>query len=436
MAEAQRKAYWQEIISTIWKDFHMNENETTVKEVDEDLTADGHLSGVELDSESEPQDPFDPEQISIDTKVVPMDTLIRRILQGSIRLAPAFQRNVVWDLERKSRLIESMMLNIPLPMFYVAADEKGNWDVVDGLQRLTTIKNYILGEDFLKSREESQRGRGFRLASLEFWGSEFDNKTFKELDTDIVNRILETEFRFTIINPGTPEVVKRNIFKRINTGGMPLTLQEIRHALYQGQSTNILLELSHNQQFQFATGGSVDDSRMAARELVLRFLSFSLRSHKDYSKASEMDTFLSDTMRIMNVLPNPSQSDLLKIFKTKPYPTIRYNDIPSLKRRFITGMQRSFEIFSNHAFRRSAGGQRRSPINKTLFEVWGNLLSDLTSDQHALLKKNRVSFLNQYESTLLSDAGFIDIISRDSWKYTAVQNRYDKLGNFLSNYVI
>ena len=150
------------------------------------------------------------------------------------------------------------MLKIPIPMFYVAADEKGNWDVVDGLQRLTTIKEIIFGDKFIQTQDEKYRGVGKRLKGLEFWGNKYDGRTFNELPELLINRILETEFRFTIINPGTPEEVKRNIFKRINTGGMPLTQQEIRHALYQGQSTILLEELANSNVFKKVTGGRVN----------------------------------------------------------------------------------------------------------------------------------------------------------------------------------
>ncbi len=143
----------------------------------EDLAADGRPAGVETDiEEREQQEPFDPEKISIDPKVVSMDTLIRRLLQKTIRLAPAFQRKEIWNFERKSQFIESLMLKIPIPMFYVASDEKGNWDVVDGLQRLTAVKEFILGDDYIKSRNEKVRGKGFRLKNLEFWSDKYANQ--------------------------------------------------------------------------------------------------------------------------------------------------------------------------------------------------------------------------------------------------------------------
>ncbi|MBW1650829.1 MAG: DUF262 domain-containing protein, partial [Deltaproteobacteria bacterium] len=285
-------------------------------------------------------EPFDPNQISIETKQVPMQTLVRRLIQGTIRLSPAFQRNEIWNFERKSQLIESLMLKIPLPMFYVSSDKKEHWDVVDGLQRLTTFREFILGTDFLKTKDEKKRGEGFKLQKLEFWGDEYNGKTFNQLPQNISNRILETEFRFTIINPGTQEEVKRNIFKRINTGGMPLTAQEIRHALYQGKSTVLLKELVEDEDFEQAVNNSANDSRMAARELILRFFAFSIRSYKDYPRSANMDKFLCDTMRIINIMPDLPNNELKKIFKdNSPMPNFRFKDIEVLKERFITGMR-------------------------------------------------------------------------------------------------
>ena len=409
-----------------------NEDDSTIQQ---ELAASGNLSGVEAESEEvDLQDPFDPEKISIDGKIVPMDALIRRLIQGSIRLAPAFQRKEVWDIERKSQLIESMMLKIPLPMFYVAADEKGNWDVVDGLQRLTTIKEFVLGNTYMQTRDDKLKGKGFRLKELEFWGDKYDGLMFATLPEGITNRILETEFRFTIINPGTPEEVKRNIFKRINTGGMPLTSQEIRHALYQGNSTDLLEELSNTGAFLEATNNSVDDSRMAARELILRFLAFLIHKHVDYPRTSDMDAFLSNSMRIINLMPGLDNKRLVKIFKHSDIPVIKCSDIDVLKKRFRRAMMRSIVLFGGHAFRKSYGNYRKSPINKTLFEVWGNILANLSKEQFQTIEANKVDFIKEY-STMLNDENFVAVISRDSWKYSGVLSRYSLIQSLVNKYI-
>ncbi|WEH92677.1 DUF262 domain-containing protein [Acinetobacter soli] len=183
--------------------------------IQEELSELGEKIGIEVDEDEDAIEPFNPEDISIQQKVVPMDVIIRRLKQKSIHLSPSFQRKDVWNATRKSRLIESIMLNIPLPMFYVAADENGTWEVVDGLQRLSAIRDFIIGD---------KNGSMLKLSNLEFLGEKFNGKTFVAIENDpkeqkLVNGIYEAEMRFTVINPGTPEAVKRNIFKRINTGG-------------------------------------------------------------------------------------------------------------------------------------------------------------------------------------------------------------------------
>ena len=114
--------------------------------IQEELSELGEKIGIEVDEDEDAIEPFNPEDISIQQKVVPMDVIIRRLKQKSIHLSPSFQRKDVWNATRKSRLIESIMLNIPLPMFYVAADENGTWEVVDGLQRLSAIRDFIIGD--------------------------------------------------------------------------------------------------------------------------------------------------------------------------------------------------------------------------------------------------------------------------------------------------
>ncbi len=276
--------------------------------------------GVEDENEDFYTDPFDPEEISINTKPFSMDACLRRLTQGTIILNPDFQRQEVWTNDKKSRLIESLMLKIPIPMFYVSGDEKGTLTMVDGLQRFSTIRDFVLGKKFLETKNDTDKGEGFKLQDLEFW-KEYEGKNFKGLPTHIVNRIMETEFTFTIINPATPEEVRRNIFKRINTGGLPLSSQEIRNALYIGQSTVLLNELSSLTVFKNATDNSIKNLRMEDKELILRFLSFLVRRYTSFTKAVSVDTWLSDTMIIVNAIPNLDTRDLKKQ-TSKHYATI------------------------------------------------------------------------------------------------------------------
>lgn len=399
---------------------------------------------TDVEDEAEESQPYDTEKISIDTKGMLLEACLRRMEQGTIILSPDFQRNEVWTIEKKSKLIESILLKIPIPMFYVSSDEKGTYSVVDGLQRLSTIRDFVLGQSYLKSLEKDIRlkGNGFRLEKLEFWGDKYNGYTFNQLPVDMQNRIMETEFTFTIINPGTPEEVKRNIFKRINTGGEPLTSQEIRNALYAGKSTEFLKRLSAQSEFEKATFGAVKEERMMDKELILRALSFMIRDYTSYPKSNDMDKFLSDTMRILNIIPDLDSKEASIFFREEEQrkESVRKKDIlitdtKSIEIRFRNGMIRSYDIFGKHTFRKSYGKIRRTPINKALFEVWTVLLSNLTDIEYKTLLSNKMAFLSEYNH-LLDDNSFNYIISRDSLKYNSVQERYKQLDFLLKKHTV
>ena len=327
-------------------------------EIEEELTSDGlHKSGIERekdDDNSEISNPFDPNDIAIVTKNPSIDSVIKRIEHKEIELNPDFQRKGgIWQVKGKSRLIESLLLNIPLPVFYVAADKDDNWIVVDGLQRLTTLKEYIQDKTLI-------------LKNLEFL-TQFEGLKFEELPRNMQRRILETEPVFHIIQPATPKTVTRTIFKRINTSGLPLSAQEIRHALYNGKSTALLKELSECEEFKLATNNSISDDRMADRECVLRYLAFSHHSPEDY-KNKDLDGFLSTTMEIFNSMPDDA--------------------INSYRQRFKRAMRNCHTVFGIKAFRKQQAHNDRLfpisyflfPISKALFEVWSVILGNC-SDQ-------------------------------------------------------
>ncbi|MHC3134271.1 DUF262 domain-containing protein [Acinetobacter nosocomialis] len=366
------------------------ENDT----IKEELSESGNPVGIEYEDEDEASlmEPFDPDKISIEQKVIALETVIRRLRQQLINLSPVYQRNEVWDDVRRSRLIESLMLRIPLPMFYVAVGENGSWEVVDGLQRLSTIKKFIID----KSNDR------LILKKLEFLGDIFNKKDYVAIESDssnlnYLNNLLETELRFTVINPSTPEAVKRNIFKRINTGGMPLTLQEIRNALYQGHSTELLYRLSKSIEFKSAINTEINDTRMAARELVLRFIAFNLFDYKKYPEFA-LDTWLTSSMQAINLMPENEIQDfnLNKIEKKigmELANSIKVYTISQLENNFKTGMNRAKLLFGNNAFRKyGQAPKRRTPINRYLFESWSNILTKLSENDFEKLLLNKKTF--------------------------------------------
>ncbi|CNL00851.1 MULTISPECIES: DUF262 domain-containing protein [Yersinia] len=402
------------------------------KSYTQDLAEEGVYSGVESeisnsDNEYSNTEPFNPDSISIASKVIALDTVLRRIKNNTIKLAPDFQRNFVWDHTRRSQLIESMILRIPLPMFYVSEDKNGVWEVVDGLQRLSTIRDFIFGPD--------GDGKGDKLQNLEFWGESLNGKTFFALERDnqaarIVNNILESELSFTIINPDTPEKVRRNIFKRINTGGMRLSDQEIRHALYQGSSTRLLKNLVESEEYKFVTQNTVKDNRMAGRELILRFLAFNILGRDNFK--GDIDSFLSDTMiAINNGFDDGNRTEDIDIDNAINI-DVNIDDVVVY---FKIGLRRSYEIFDEHAFRKSLpGDSRKAPINKSLFEVWINILSKLNGNHYDKLIENKSFFLAEYED-ILNDYDFSNTISRHGGSPVGSLERYNKFIELINKHI-
>ena len=378
--------------------------------------------------------PFDPEDISIDKKPMVMDAIIRRFKQGTIIMHPDFQREEVWSRETKSRLIESLLLRIPITMFYVSADEEGKLTVVDGLQRLSAIRDFFLKEDY-KPTNAKALGDGMRLQGLEFL-TDYEGKTFNELPISMQNRINETEFTFTIINPGTPDEVKRNIFKRINTGGEGLKPQEIRNALYAGKSTELLRILATSPAFTKATTSSVRSNRMESYEVVLRGIAFMLRDADSYPKNGNMDKFLGDTMVILNSYPDFSDREILRLEKMEGLDlnSVKKDRIEKIEEIFKLAMKRAKTLFGTHAFRKSYGTKRRTPINKALFELWCSILAVMDENDFNKLRYSS-QFMTDYNA-LLDDDKFNVYISRDSWKPTSVRNRYVIINDMIKKYTL
>lgn len=401
------------------------------KRIEEDLDANGEYSGVEKE-EDNISEPFNPDRIDIVTETLPLEKFIRRLKQDKIELAPDFQRNQVWIDKQKSQLIESMILNIPLPMFYVSVDEDEKWSVVDGLQRFSAIRDFILGTDksYYSSAQFPYKGDGFKLKEMEFF-EDYNDKYFKDLPEHIQNRILDSDFTITVIKNGTPEQVKFNIFKRINTGGMPLSSQEIRHALYQGEATKILIELSENKAFLNATNHSIKPTRMADRELILRLISFIIRGVDSFKTNKNMEIYLNETMNIINYsfeCPRhrfQSDKDDWTYFQD-----LNIMDIADIKDKFSMSMERAGAIFGHRAFRRSIiETEKTAPINKALFDSLGYILSNISEQTFEILLSNKKKFLEKLNQIVNVEYDFA--FGKDASKYSGVRTRFDKLASLI-----
>ena len=352
---------------------------------------------TEQDEETHAIEPFDPTFIRIEPRQITVDLILRRFKANEIDLQSDFQRMVgIWDEVKQSRLIESMLLRIPLPAFYIDASDDDKWLVIDGLQRLNAINRFM-------------NLRDLRLRRLEFW-QEYNGKTFDALPRPLQRRLEETQLTLYVVQKGTPLKAKSNIFKRINTGGMPLSGQEIRHALNQGASTRLLEDLAKTKEFQDAVAGSVSAMRMADRECVLRFLAFKLRRPSQYSSRDELDSFLNDRMQQINRLGEETPQVLDEIMDD-----------------FRRTMKAATLIFGGRAFRKHFPDQdRRLPVSKALFEVWTVNLDKLCESQIDLLVERKDHLMEKF-AELMEDTEFMSAISSSTGDSNRVHCRFNRI---------
>jgi hypothetical protein len=374
-----------------------------------EIGANGRPTGVELEVEADEPDlisePFDPESIAIETATTTVDLLLSRLREGMIDLAPDFQRRAgIWSDVQQSRLIESLLLRIPVSSFYMAQQEGDDWSVVDGIQRLTAIARFV-DPEIVSMPPLTLRG-------LDYLGR-FHGMGYRELSGRLRIRLRETQLVVHIIRHGTPEAVKFNVFSRINTGGLPLTRQEIRHAMIPGPARAFLAELAEAPAFGEATGWSVSNERMADREMVLRFMAFRLSPPAEY-RQQDFDQFLAVSMHRINRLTDTARGDQA--------------------RNFREAMKCAHRLFAEHAFRKSLGRARKSMINKALFEAVAVNLAGLADPQRDALVASRDDVLRRFER-LLQDWDFDRAISVATGDPKKVRTRFAAVSELFSGVV-
>jgi Protein of unknown function DUF262 len=311
------------------------------------------------------------------------EDVVRRIEKGRFVLDPDFQREFVWTDKKQSRLIESILMRIPLPVFYVAEDTQGRLIVVDGRQRLTTLQRFLSGE--LKLSLEDRQ--------------ELHGKTFSGLDVRLQNRVQDCQLHFYIIDHTVPERARLDIFERVN-GGEVLTRQQMRNAIYNGPATVFLREEAATQLFHEATGGSLDAKKMQDREFVNRFCSFSLLPLETYK--GDMDDWLAQGLTRLGKLPDAERT--------------------ALRDKFRRALQNNLTVFGKHAFRKHRDQeQSRSIINASLFDVMTRTLS-LVSET---LVAKRAEELRQAFYVLMDDGHFVRAITNGPNGSKQVRARFE-----------
>lgn len=306
----------------------------------------------------------------------------------------------IWNNTQKSRFIESLMIRLPIPMFYLDGTSKP-WRVIDGLQRLHSIMQFIKDSYKLSSLEYLEECNGLKFSDHNFPGY-------------LRKRIMDAELVSYVINPGTPADVKYNIFQRINTGGLQLRGQEIRNAIFKGEPADLTKELAALSSFKRATNNKVTSRRMNDREYANRFIAFQVFHYEDYN--GKMDLFLSEA--------------LMEIYNRTHLEKQQIIDV------FDNSMERCYQLLGTNCFYRpKTDGTWGKVPNKALYDTLSWNISELTDQEFEKLKQNKEVFSGNLNSFLNTDDMFATINDTTGSKKSVI-NRFSLLKKFIKSYLI
>ncbi len=362
---------------------------------------DEEIEGLDINpSEGWEDYPLDAVFVRNETRTVA--EVVKRIRANRYQLDPDFQRDFVWDASKQSRLIESCLMRIPLPVFYVAETKNGTIAVVDGLQRLTTF-HHFLDDKFALQLDAPDESRPHSL----------NKKKFSELPLNLQERIEDTQLTLYILDAAAPERAKLDIFERVNNG-VPLTRQQMRNCLYNGRATQWLKDSATSEYFLKATGGSLNAKSMRDREAINRFCAFYLLGETTYR--GDIDKFLALALEEMQK---------------------ESTDLALLQQRFTNAMQVNSELFDGHAFRKSMVAHlegktpSRSVLNIALFDVCSVLFAQVSVE----LTSAKSAELRDAIAGLLDNADFIHAITYSTNSTRQVLTRFQMARQALSTVI-
>lgn len=357
----------------------------------------------EGEDDSNIQGPFDPNDIDVDIAVVNLGWLLEQLEYEEIDLKPEFQRSSdVWSKEKKSHLIESILLGLPLPSFYFSEDPKTNkLIIVDGLQRLCALKDFWIEKKLV-------------LEGMQFL-TDLNGKVVEDLDRTQIRRFKSLKVTLNTLGKTTPPNVKFVIFQRVNTAGVPLTPQEMRNALYQKKATELLRSMTKLDSFKQATGNKINSKRMADCDFVNRFVAFFLM--KDQYD-SDLDSFMGKALEHINKMES--------------------TEIENLYQTFNKSMKVCYQLLGDKAFRRPNPDKKGKYLktNKAIFEALSVSIAKLPPYEQTCLISNKELFAKKIRS-LFTDNDFIKSVTSGTAKLPQVEYRFKQIKeqiDFVLNY--
>jgi hypothetical protein len=331
--------------------------------------------------------------VFVRTETRSVSEVVKRIDNKRYILDPDFQRDFVWPPQKQSKLIESCVMRIPLPVFYVAEARDGRIIVVDGLQRLTTFTRFLGNQFKLVGLSSGDDGKGSHA---------LQGKLFRELPLNLQERVLDTQLTMYILDAKAPERARLDIFERVNSGE-PLTRQQMRNALYNGPATVWLKQAAESDTFRSATGQTLNPKTMRDREAINRFCAFTLLGRASYT-TGDMDSFLAAGLMRLAALTDSQRIEL--------------------RAAFDRTMLLNLSLFGEHAFRKSLASLEpfpsRSVINISLFEVCAVTMADLGVVKDEEVKQR----LKQAVISLVRDDDFARAVTYSTNSTISVQKRF------------
>lgn len=326
---------------------------------------------VDVEGNEEGDIVVEPQSVSLDKSDRSLSEYHKWYKKGRLIVDPEWQRQYVWDLKKASRLIESFLIGLPVPVIYLAFNEEGAREVIDGLQRLTSIFNFFDNE--------------YELRGLEIL-RQFNGHKFNQLPQAYQNHLEDCTMRAFELPNDTDKNLKFLIFERLNTGGIVLNDMEIRNCLYRGQLNDLIRKLAESDEFLACVNQKNLDKRMKDRGLVLRYLAFLQMNYRNARKG--MKNFLNEFLQTYR---NPGADKLNEFRET-----------------FKKSMKAAYTIFGIQAFRlRTEKGSWSTQLNASIFQVLTVSFADY--DLGALTRASDLIY-EEYLDLISTDEKWVDCV--------------------------